>query len=166
MNYLDFILLAVLAYNGFMGFKRGLVGIIFDLVALVAGLGTAMGGYQAVGKTLQTTLNLPDPLSLLIAFLLLWGAVFFSISFAGKLMAKIMSATMLGPANRVGGLGLGLVKGGLAMMPVLVLMVFVDKPSFEKSLLISPVRPMVFSYATALIPAQLIPLLGEKKGAI
>ena len=158
MNYLDIGVILVLAYNTFMGLRKGLIGILFDVVAMVSGISLAVNAYQPFGTYIGQLVHIPAPLNFVVAFALLWGTIFFSISLLGRLFSKASRMSFLGPLNILGGIFLGVLKGVCFLLPILVPMVYFQAQAVRDSVVLKPFLPAVGFLTTQYIPKSLLDL--------
>ena len=76
---------------------------------------------------------------------MIWGGVFITITALGIFLNKIISPTLFGPINVLGGMALGLVKGLLFLLPFLFPMFILNVGFTKDSLLFNKLIP-VFSW--------------------
>lgn len=111
MNWLDFVLAAIILVTVIMGIIKGLVKQVVGLVAVVAGLILAGLYYRRVASSILAPIH-NELLGHFLAFLL----IFVLVLTAGALVGYLITKAMVGPLaliNRVFGGGFALVKAVL-----------------------------------------------------
>ncbi len=86
MNYLDYIILAVVLIGFLLGFKDGLVRKIIGLIGLIAGIVLAFEFSDLLGKYISPFFNNDDYLSVLIAGI----AIFLFVIFIASIIKRIV----------------------------------------------------------------------------
>jgi len=125
-HWLDIIITVILAFNLFRGFRQGLIKMVFGLVGLVLATLFAIqhvaGASTAVNKSLQSFVQIDMPVWLLTGgtFLAIWISVYFLVFFMGKLLSKALHLTPVGFLDTFGGLALGLVKGIIIVLMLVI----------------------------------------------
>lgn len=111
VNGYDLIIVVVLALLAFLGFRRGLIGELVGLAAFVAALALAFRFDGRVGATLHRAGGgLSPTTSRIVAFLVIVVAVEIGAALiARRLNGVIGRIPLLGTANRLGGVAVGLV---------------------------------------------------------
>jgi len=135
MNWLDWVLLAIIILTAVVGLVRGFVRQAIGLVAVVCGLVLAVVYYEQLAGVFNTFVHNPL-LSNFLGFLLIFGVVLA----AGAILGYLLTKAMKGPlafANRFFGFLFGLVKAVLICgILVFALVSFeVAKPALETSVL-------------------------------
>lgn len=103
MNYLDIIIVVLVAYFAFKGFKKGLVVEIASLIALILGIYGAvkLSGYALY--IMQTSLNMNFEYNGIIAFALTFIIIVILVHFVAKLVTKLLKAVALNFINKFAG---------------------------------------------------------------
>lgn len=148
MNWVDLILLAVLALFGLRGFFRGLFREIFSLAGLIVGfLFAARYGDLAAQYVAQHWKW--SPLLLKGAgFVAIFFLIYFGFSLTGWLLHRSEKMLFLQTANRAGGIVMGLGKGAALAALVIFLLgssSLLSKPaldSFGKAYLVQPLSQL------------------------
>jgi membrane protein required for colicin V production len=149
MNLLDGAILVCLVYNGFMGLRRGFFRLVVDILALVVSTITGLFYYPKLSSLLLSISHAFADYSTLISFGLIWFSVYWLIIFASKFLDNVLDRTIfLGPINRLLGLGLGMVKGLIFLLPLLIPLYFLQVPSLKHSLFSKPLSPILSALAT------------------
>jgi membrane protein required for colicin V production len=135
MNWLDFVLLAIMVVTAIVGIFKGFVKQVIGLVAVVAGLVLASFYYERAARIFESFVH-NRLLSNFLGFLLLFVAVLV----AGAVVGHLLHKAMVGPlalANRLFGALFGFIKAVLICgIIVFALVSFeVAKPALETSVL-------------------------------
>lgn len=125
MNGLDILLLAILAVFLFLGFRKGLLKEIVGMIGLVVAFLAAMRLTKAAAG-LFPGLSIPGREAL--AFLVLLVGVFLVFQLLGFLLRKLIKASPLAILDRLGGVALGLLKGGLLLSICLLVLTLAPLP--------------------------------------
>lgn len=134
MVVIDYVLLALLLFFAVMGFFRGIVSQLFSIVGMVGGF---MGAKLFYLKAVDWA-GLDVQYGTVIAFILMFLAIFIIVKLLGVLLEKILKAAKLSLFNRFCGFFLGLVKGFALCVLLVVLMLFLY-PEGRKIVNASPV---------------------------
>jgi len=110
MNFLDYIILALLIWGFIAGFRKGLISILCTLAGTIIGAVLALKHMHTAGDYLVENLGLGLKLSEFIGFLLIFLVVYIAFFFLGKALSKAVSLVMLGFVNRLSGGIFGMVK--------------------------------------------------------
>ena len=113
MTALDIMVALSLGIAGFYGFTRGFTREIFSLAAWVAGVAAVKLFYAPTSALLAAPVgNIGGAAVLAVA--LCFGVAFVFTRLIGQRLGQAAKASLLGPVDRVLGLGFGLFKGLLA----------------------------------------------------
>jgi len=145
VNGFDIAIIGVLVIQACLGFQRGFIRIIFDILAIGGGLFLGITHYEELGEVLQTHLSLSANYSNMAAFTLIWLAIFLSVYLLSKLVNIVVTLTGLGLMNRLGGFVLGAAKGVFIILPIVVPLFFLKVGIVENSKIIQPLRPYLDS---------------------
>lgn len=161
MGWIDIAVLALLAVAVLVGFKKGLVQEVVGIAALVAAFAAAVLFHRrAAGWLTGLFHKLPPSAAPTIGFIITFLAVFLAITVAGWLLSKIIKASPLDLADKLGGMAIGLVKGALIISILLLLLAMVPLPKdaaerMDRSAAIRAMRkvaPWVYQRTKALWP--------------
>jgi len=110
MNYLDILIIAFIAYGAYRGYKNGLVMEVATLVGLILGIYLAIIASDTAGLIVAGVVDWnPLPFQI-IAFLLVFVLVSFSLKFLAIIVEKIFKILLVNFINKLGGLVLGAFK--------------------------------------------------------
>ncbi len=157
MNFLDAIIIISIGYNLFIGLRKGLIGICFDLIGMILGLFLAVSFYHAFALTIQKMTMIPLPFAFVIAFGLIWAGLFFSFAFIGRTVGRGFAVSFLGPFNMIFGAAIGALKGFFFLLPALIPMMYFQADAIKTSALMAPLKPVVTYIMDTYIPKAVMP---------
>jgi membrane protein required for colicin V production len=156
LNYIDLIILILLAWGAFRGFSRGLVLMVAAFIALIIGIWGAARFSGLTANWLANTMNVSSPYMQLISFTITFLAIVIAINIAGFVLSRILDAMALGFLNRIFGGFFGILKMALLLsVSLLIINAFNSRHGFmpdkeiENSLLYKPVAtlaPSIFPF--------------------
>jgi len=161
MNWVDIVIIALLAGAVLLGFRKGLVREIVGIIALVAAFFIALLAHKAAaGGLLKAFPRMPVAIAPTAGFIVMFLAAFGVITLAGWLMAKVIKASPLDFADKLGGMAIGLFKGVLGISILLMLLALVPLPKevtqkMDRSAAIRSIRkvaPWVYEKTKGLWP--------------
>jgi membrane protein required for colicin V production len=155
MNWLDWLLLGILAWSAIQGFQRGFIIELASLLALVAGIWVAVHFSDrfaaAVGIDAENTA---------LAFLLTFLAVLLGVHLLARFLTTLIDIAQLGVPNKLAGIAFGMLRSAFSLSVALNLLVGYTEGAMpaddarKGSKLYTPVR--------AFAPL-IVPVLGETK---
>jgi membrane protein required for colicin V production len=155
MNWLDLLLVLILAMALFKGFQRGFIIEVAALMALVGGIWIA----ARHGGRLGTLVGLEEDQQA-IAFLLTFLAVLLVVHLVARLLTTLIDLALLGLPNKLAGAVFGVVRTAFVLSVMLNILLALSSGSMpsedarEGSALHAPIR----AFAPFVIPE-----LGEQK---
>lgn len=111
MNWVDLIVIAILALFGLRGFFRGLFREVFSLAGLIVGFMLAVTYDQPVAAFIDGYWTLPPLVLKGSAFVAIFFLVYFVFSLLGWLLHRWARVLFLHTLNRGGGVAIGVGKG-------------------------------------------------------
>lgn len=150
MNWIDFIIIALLAFGLIQGFIDGLIIEIAELVALVAGIWGAIhfSGWTA-GK-MEGLFDMQASWTGIVAFAITFLAIVIVIYLIGKMIDSLMKAISLGFVVKSLGAVFGVFKTALILSVIFVFLNTIDQkrhflPSatIDSSFLYNPIADLV-----------------------
>ena len=118
MNWLDIVIIVVAVLLGIVGLRQGIIKTVFGIAGLIGGIvlaGRYYGGLAALlSPSGATWANIAAYVIILLATLVVASVI-------GWLVAKLVHIIMLGSLDKLGGLVLGVVMGGLLCAAVLAI---------------------------------------------
>ena len=109
MNWVDIIIVIVLAIGLVKGLANGFVRGIFGIAALVLGVVLAAGNYEQVTEVLFSRLQIGAQGQMILGFLVVFVVVLILVSVVGRIIAKALKLASLGWMDRLAGGLLGLI---------------------------------------------------------
>ncbi len=161
MFLIDLAVIALLALAVFLGFRKGLVQEIVGIGALAAAFVAAVFFNRPAAQILRGLIPaIPEQAAPTIGFIVVFLAVFLAITVVGWLMSKLIKATPLDLADKLGGMAVGLLKGALIISVLLLLLAMVPLPKdvsqrMDRSAAIRSMRkvaPWVYQHTKGLWP--------------
>ena len=123
MNWVDVIIVIILAIGLIKGLTNGFVRGLFGLAALVLGVMVAAANYQQVTDVLFSRLQIDPQGQAILGFLLVFVIVLILVSVVGRIIAKALKLASLGWMDRLAGGVLGIVMACLFTGVLLLLVV-------------------------------------------
>jgi len=109
MNWVDIIIVIVLAIGLGKGLANGFVRGIFGIAALVLGIVVAAGNYEQVTEVLFSRLQIGAQGQMILGFLVVFVIVLILVSVVGRIISKALKLASLGWMDRLAGGLLGLI---------------------------------------------------------
>jgi membrane protein required for colicin V production len=144
VNWIDPILIVIVAFFGLRGFFRGLFREIFSIAGLIAGFLLAVTYARPMASSAEAIWQIPPFVLKGSAFIAIFFVVYFLMSTAGWLLHRSERLLFLKTLNRAGGIVIGVGKGAaLAALVVFFLSQtsWLPRPTrdnFDASYLVSP----------------------------
>lgn len=127
MILVDLVIVVVLVLYAVIGYRRGFVSHLAELIGFVTGFAVAFLLSPPLGGLLADVSQLPRGIADVLMFLVVWLAVELGITLATKpLLRKVPPELSDSPANRISGLAPALVKG--VMLVTIVLLIISTAP--------------------------------------
>jgi membrane protein required for colicin V production len=159
MNYIDIIIIVVIALSMIRGFMNGFVKEAASLAALILGIWGAIKFSGFTAEKLYDYFDMTGRYVGIVAFLVTMCVIAVVIHLIGLLIDKLMEAIALGLVNKLLGIGFGLLKSVMILSVIFMVLNAIDvrkpflpKDKIEKSLLYNPISDIV--------PA-IFPVVGE-----
>lgn len=163
MNLLDYALIVILGYCLIRGIFRGLIKELSSIVGVLGGYYAAYTYYHEVAGYLARWVTNPG-YQRIISFLIIFGAIFLAVGFAGFVIKYLMNIAFLGWTDRICGAIFGSVKGLLiTTVIVLVLTTFLPKNvAILKNSLIAQHMMQFSAYLIKVTPDEMKQSFGVK----
>jgi len=123
MNWVDVIILIILAIGLFKGLANGFVRGLFGLAAVVLGIMFAAGNYEQVQDLLLSKLQIEPQWQAILSFMVIFAVTMLLVNVVGRIISRAMKLAALGWMDRLAGGLLGLVMACLFVGVVLLLLV-------------------------------------------
>ncbi len=127
MNWLGIVILLVLAFFVVSAFQSGLIREVVTFVSVVVGVVVAGLFYDNLARDVLVFIE-DDDVALVVAFLVLLGAVYLAGQLIAVMLKQTASLLLLGWADHMGGGLFGLLKGLIVVEVVLILLVTFSEP--------------------------------------
>lgn len=101
---IDFISIGLLVLAIIKGYQKGLVVALFSFVAFIIGLAAAIKLSAVVAGYLANSINISQRWLPILAFAIVFFVVVLLVRIGAKAIERILKLTMLGWANRLGGI--------------------------------------------------------------
>jgi membrane protein required for colicin V production len=144
--------------GGVFGIMRGFVSEVFSLAAWIVGIAAVKLFSVSAEELLENPVGSAGGASVL-AVALCFGLAFIATRLVGNQLGKAAHAAMLGPVDRVMGMGFGLLKGLLAATVAFLFMTLIfdffngDNALRPKWMVESKTYPLLRASGTALVGA-------------
>ncbi len=152
MNYLDLIVVLLLAWFAFQGYRKGLVVEVASLAALILGIYAAVYFSHVTADFLVEYFSLTTKYLHIIAIILTFLLVVIAVVTVGRIVEKFVDLILLGFLNKLTGAVFGILKGAVILS--LIIWVFNYFDSDQK--LISPQTrssAMLFEHVESIAPS-------------
>lgn len=149
MNWLDIVLIVIIAWSVLAGLARGLARVVVGIGATILAIILAAWFYGSVGAIFQEYVS-SRSVANIIGFLIIFIGVLVIGSLIGVMLAKLFKWVGLGWLDRLLGGAVGLLRGVVvAIVLIMVLMAFTPKPP-PQSVVNSRLAPYVIDAASVL----------------
>ncbi len=133
MILVDLVIVAVLALYGYVGYRRGFVSGMGELLTFAISLALAFVLYQSLGGVIFNLFHIPRGLADLAGFMIVWTGLEFLLSFAWRrLQRRLPKELDENQANRVAGVFPSLIKGIVLVVMLLLIVAVAPIPATAK----------------------------------
>jgi membrane protein required for colicin V production len=156
MNYLDFIIGALVIISAITGFRKGLIHQLASLAALILGIFLAVKFSKLVAPFIMDHFASSENIAKVSAFIAIFILVVIAVLLLGKFLHKTFEDVELGLLNKISGSIFSVVKTIFILSAIMVLLrlsiIHLNWPKtndIEKSALYKPVEamaPAIFPY--------------------
>ncbi len=156
MDWLDIVLIVVLALSTFMGLKTGLTKTVIILAGLIVGVILAGQYYVSLGGWLSSYIPQPN-LAQVVAFAAILLTTLLAAFVLAIFLKKIISLTLLGWIDRLGGALFGLAVGSVVLGALLTVMVrfpFFDLESLFRESVVASALLGLLPFLLGLLPEE------------
>lgn len=149
MNWLDIVLILVIASSVYSGFASGLARLVVGIVSTVLAILLAIWFYGSAGVMFQEYVS-SRSVSNVLGFVIIFAGIMIAGSLLSRLLAKLFKWVGLGWLDRLLGGAFGLLRGILVSIAlIMILMAFSTHPP-PPSVLNSRISPYVVDAASVL----------------
>ena len=121
LNYLDYIILVILALFLIHGYRQGVIVGLATIVALILGIYAAVHFSNYLDNTLVEHLHPSRKWLPILSFSITFILVVIAVMLVAKLTEKLVDVVGMGFFNHLGGVALGLLKG-IILISILIFM--------------------------------------------
>ncbi len=122
MNWLDIVIVLVIAFFASTAFRAGLIREVVTLASVVVGVVIAGIFYDDLARDVLTFID-DRKTALVVGFLVLLGAVYLAGQLVAVMLKQAAALLFLGWADHAGGALFGLIKGLIVVEVLLILLV-------------------------------------------
>ncbi len=122
MNWLDIVIVLVIAFFASSAFRAGLIREVVTLVSVAVGVVVAGLFYDDLARDVLVFID-NEKTALIVGFLVLLGAVYLAGQLIAGMLKQAASLLLLGWADHAGGALFGLIKGLIVVEVLLILLV-------------------------------------------
>ena len=136
---IDILVLGILGYYFFQGMRKGMIQLVFELLAMVGGFGSAWVLGPQLSAYITAITAIDNMILSVLVFVVVWGLVYWAIIGLGQMIERFFCPTIFKPFNIVAGACLGMVKAGIYLIPLVILLGQVPAINIENSRMMSPI---------------------------
>ena len=156
MNWLDIVIIIVLAIFVFSGLRIGFIRSVLALVGIIVGVILAGRFYVQLAALLSF---MPDTIAKVVAFIIILVVVMIIAGLLGWLLTRVVSSLMLGWVNHLLGAVFGLVFGAVFCGAILVIWLgFVGTTGVITESAIAGFLIKYFPLVLAILPGEFAPV--------
>ena len=164
MNWVDIVMLGILALSALAGFLRGFAREMLGLVAWVLAMALATRFYGVIlpfaGRWIEDGL-----IADVVCFVVVFVVILIAFSLLASLLSRGVRLSLLGGIDRILGVGFGMVRGGALLVMAYVALAFVlpmaSWPPSVREAHALPYLHTVAAYALHRAPERWRPLLPQ-----
>jgi len=157
MNWLDIVVILVIAGMTLAAYSSGLIREVITLVAVIAGIIIAGALYERLAQDVLVFIDDEDAAEA-IAFLSLFGGVYLMGQIGAYVLKTGAAVLMLGPLDHVGGAVFGFIKGVFVVEMLIIILRVLFRSDMDKTVDDSVVaRRLVdeFDFLTIILPTNI-----------
>ena len=157
MNWVDLVIVIIIALTTFSSLRAGLIRQAMTLIGLVVGIYVALGHHQRVATYINPTVG-NAALSNAIAFLLILIVVWIAAAIIASLVRAILNSLGLGWTDNALGMLVGFLVGLVIAVAFLLLLTRLPIPSLSQAVQQSSLASYIFlllPYLRQLLPSDL-----------
>jgi len=125
MNWLDIVIVLIVAFFAATAFSAGLIRELVTLVSAVVGIVVAGLFYDDLARDVLVFIDNKDTANI-VAFLMLLGAIYLAGQLIAIMLKQVTAILLLGWADRLGGALFGLLKGLVVVEVLLIAFITFD----------------------------------------
>lgn len=147
MGWLDLVVLVVLTFYVFTGYRRGLVGQLFGLAGIILALVAAFAFFGYVSSILNAVLPIGSELCNILGFILIVAVVNGLFALIASRWRAATKSTTLSLIDSIAGAVFGGLKALLVMVIIIVILVSLPIPALRQSIEDAPVASRILQTA-------------------
>lgn len=128
MNWVDYVLLALLLVAIYIGSRRGLFSGIMGTIGLFLGVIVSINYVDAVTLRVLSHMRVSPVVVSFFSLIFIFALVYLAVKLLGFLFYKIASLNPLGKIDRLGGVIFGIIQGWIVLGFFLILLIFPPLP--------------------------------------
>ncbi|MEX2373232.1 MAG: CvpA family protein [Dehalococcoidia bacterium] len=167
MNWIDLLIVGIVAWTTFVGFSSGLIRQMVWLIAILLGILLAGALYDDLAANLDFVIDDATTRNL-IAFGAIVGGAVVAGTVIGQVLKTTASLLMLGPLDHIGGAVLGLIRGVIYVQVALfALAVYPDNETLGRGIEGSALAPFFLEdagFIGAVLPSEFDDPLEQLEG--
>lgn len=152
MNTLDIILAICLLPAVIQGVSKGFISQAVALISLIVGVWASFQFAEVVCSFIMPYLSIPEPVTHVIAFILIFCVVALALHLLEKIILKVVKIVMLGWLDKLLGIAFAVFKAVL-IIGVLVMLFntiniegrFVSQETLDSSVLYGPIKDFAYT---------------------
>jgi len=153
MDWLDIVVLVVIAVTAFFGFRAGIIKAVLSLAGLIVGI--ILAGRYYVPLSEQLTFISQEGIAKGVSFAIILIVVMIIAALLALLLKWAASIVMLGWLNRLGGAVFGLILGALLSGALLAMWIkFIGMESIIAQSTLAPILLDYFPVVLSLLPEE------------
>jgi len=121
INWVDLGIYLILGFSLFKGYRTGLVRQLLGVIGMFAAVYLALTCYQEFGRILRGFLALNQQIADIVGFGIILFVVFGALNLIGLILSQILGVLFLKPVDRIGGVGLALLKASILIYILLLI---------------------------------------------
>ncbi len=133
MNWLDLVIIAVVAFFALTAFSAGLIRELVTLVSAILGIVIAGLLHDELARDVLVFID-DDTAARAVGFLVLLGAVYLAGQLIAIMLKQVAALLLLGWADRAGGALFGVLKGLIVVEVLLILLVTYPQLGLEDAI--------------------------------
>lgn len=162
MIFIDLLIVLVLVLYGYLGYKRGFISGLAELLAFVIGLVMAFALYKALGNVITETFHLTRGFADLIGFMAIWTVLEVILMLAWRHFSKQVPGDLTeNPTNRLAGVVPSVMKAIIFIVIVLSIVAVAPIPTAAKAPFVDSNLGKVFLGAGTAFQQQFNTVFGQ-----
>lgn len=167
-NWLDALLVVWLALSFASGFRRGLIRQALDVLGVVLGFVVAVRTFRAAGELIDTWVVLPENMSAIIAFVVVFCVTIAIVEALGVALRKLFGFGPMSVANAFLGGALGVLKTLIVITVLVAAVSWLNLPWVDEVIMDSAIArqlkgaaPVIYEEIERLLPRPERPRSGD-----